>query len=40
MFYFGGVQKVYAVDVGRFQLADEVKSDRGSLISRTPTLDH
>lgn len=23
----GGVQKVYAVDVGRFQLADEVKSD-------------
>ena len=24
----GGVQKVYAVDVGRFQLADEVKSDR------------
>ena len=27
MFYFGGVQKVYAVDVGRFQLAGEVKSD-------------
>ena len=39
MFYFRGVQKVYAVDVGRFQLADEVKSDRRWL-SRTPMQDH
>ena len=39
MFYFR-VQKVYAVDVGRFQLAGEVNRTGGSLISRTPTLDH